>query len=91
MNFDCAALIKDSTGTTQILDIGASSHIMPHRNLLANYSEFYKLRKIHTADKGTFKALGVGTLIMPTKIHGKNVKIMLKDTLCSRHCLHPYL
>ena len=36
MNFNWAALIKDGTGTTQILDTGASSHMMPHRNLLAN-------------------------------------------------------
>ena len=76
MNFNCAALIKDGTGTTQILDTGASSHMMPHKNLLANYSEFFKPRKIHAADKGTFEALGIGTLVMPTKIHGKETKIM---------------
>ena len=81
MNFDCTALIKDGTGTTQILDTGASSHMMPHRNLLANYSEFSKPRKIHAADKGTFEALGIGTLVMPTKIRGKETKIMLRDTL----------
>ena len=28
MNFDCATLIKDGTGTTQILDTGASSHVV---------------------------------------------------------------
>ena len=81
MNFNCTALIKDSTGTTQILDTGASSHMTPHKNLLANYSEFSKPRKICAANKGTFEALGIGTLIMPTKIHGKNMRIMLRDTL----------
>ena len=81
MNFDCTTLIKDGTETTQILDTGASSHMTPHKNLLANYSEFSKPRKIRVADKGTFKALGIRTLIMPTKIHGKNTKIMLRDIL----------
>ena len=81
MNFDCTALIKDGTGTTQILDTGASSHMTPHRNLLANYSEFSKPRKIRAANKGTFEALGIGTLVMPTKICGKETKIMLRDTL----------
>ena len=81
MNFDCATLIKDGTGTTQILDTGASSHMTPHKNLLANYSEFSKPRKIHMADKGTFEVLGIRTLIIPTKIHGKETKIMLRDTL----------
>ena len=89
MNFDCTALIKDGIGTTQILDTGASSHMMPHRNLLANYSEFPKPRKIRAADKGTFEALGIGTLVMPTKIRGKETKIMLRDTICPRYCLHP--
>ena len=81
MNFNCTTLIKDSTGTTQILDTGASSHRTPHRNLLANYSEFAKPRKIRAANKGTFEALGISPLIMPTKIHGKETKIMLRDTL----------
>ena len=81
MNFDCTALIKDGTGTTQILDTRASSHMTPHKNLLTNYSDFSKPRKICAADKGTFEALGIRTLIMSTKIHGKETKIMFRDTL----------
>ena len=37
MNFNCAALIKDNSGMTQILDTGASTHMTPHKNLLADY------------------------------------------------------
>ena len=33
------------------------------------------------ADKGTFEALGSGMLVMPIKICGRDVNVMLKDTL----------
>ena len=36
---------------------------------------------MRAADKGTFEALGIGTLVMPTKIRSKETKIMLRDTL----------
>jgi hypothetical protein len=35
---------------------------------------------ISAANKGIFNALGVGTMILPAQINGKN-KIILKDTL----------
>ena len=81
MNFDCAALIKDNSGVTQILNTGASTHMTPHKNLLADYKKFPKPRKVHAADKGTFEALGSGMLVMPIKIHGRDVNVMLKDML----------
>ena len=81
MNFDCAALIKDNSGVTQILNTGASTHMTPHKNLLADYKKFPKPRKVHVADKGTFEALGSGMLVMPIKIHGRDVNVMLKDML----------
>ena len=37
INYDCVAFIKDSTGATVIIDIGASSHMTPHKNLLKIY------------------------------------------------------
>ena len=64
MNFDCDALIKDNSGVTQILHTGASTHMTPHRNLLADYKKFPKPRKVCVADKGTFEALGSSTLVI---------------------------
>jgi hypothetical protein len=81
MNFDCAALIKDGSGATEILDTGVSLHMTPHNNLLVNFKKFPMPRKVHAADKGTFEALGTSTLILPTKIQGRNVEVSLKDTL----------
>jgi hypothetical protein len=53
----------------------------PQKNLLVDYKKFPMLRKVHVADKGTFEALGTGTLILLTKIQGRNVEVSLKDTL----------
>ena len=40
INYDCIAFIKDSTGATVIIDMGASSHMTPHQNMLKNYQSF---------------------------------------------------
>ena len=40
INSDCAAFIKDSMGATVIIDMGASSHMTPHQNMLKNYQSF---------------------------------------------------
>jgi Pol polyprotein, beta-barrel domain/Integrase core domain/GAG-pre-integrase domain len=53
----------------------------PHFHLLENYKKFPRARKVRAADKGTFEALGIGTLVMPAKIRGRDIKIMLRDTL----------
>ena len=34
INFDCATLIKVSSGATVILDMGAISHMTPHQDML---------------------------------------------------------
>lgn len=46
INFNCAALIKDRSAAAIILDMGASSHMMPHQKLLRNYHSFTQPRKI---------------------------------------------
>ena len=51
-NFDSRALMSDTSGSVIILDTGASSHMMPHRDILNNYRAFPEPHKIHTADKG---------------------------------------
>ena len=66
INYDCVAFIKDSTGATVIIDMGVSSHMTPHKNLLKNYQNFPKPRTIRGADKGTFDALGTGHLKLST-------------------------
>ena len=76
-NFDCATLPQ----ATEILDTGVSSHMTPHLNLLQEYKNFLKARRLRAADKGTFKAYGTGTLVMPVKIKDKNVNVILRDTL----------
>ena len=81
INYDCVAFIKDSTGETVIIDMGASSHMTPHKNLLKNYQNFPKLRTIRGADKGTFDALGTGHLKLSTQVDGRTIDIQLKDTL----------
>ena len=40
INHNCTAIIKDGTGDTIILDMGASSHMTPHRMMLENYHSF---------------------------------------------------
>ena len=66
INYDSVALIKDSTGATVIIDIGESSHMTPHQNLLKNYQSFPKLRTIRGDDKSTFDTLGIGHLKLTT-------------------------
>jgi len=56
-NSECAALIKDGTGATIILDTGTSSHMSSHKELLKNFLSFSSPRKIRAADKETFDAL----------------------------------
>ena len=46
INIDCAALIKDGPGSTVIIDTGASSHMITHKNLLRDYQSFPKPRTI---------------------------------------------
>ena len=81
INIDCAALIKDGSGSTVIIDTGASSHMTPHKNLLKDYQCFPKPRTIRAANKASFNAFGTGTLFLTTNIKGKPVEIMLKNTL----------
>ena len=81
INSNCATFIKDSTGATIIIDMGASSHMTPHQNLLKNYQSFPKPRTIHAADKGTFDALGIGKLKLSTRVEGRSIDIQPKDTL----------
>ena len=81
MNFDCAALIKDGSGSTVIIDTGASSHMTPHKDLLKNYQSFPKPRIIQAANKASFNALGIGTLVLTNNIKGKMIDISLQNTL----------
>ena len=83
INFDCAALIKDGSGSTIIIDTGASSHITPHKNLLKNYQSFPKPRIIHAANKASFNGLGIGTLVLLNNINGKMIDISLRNTICT--------
>ena len=66
INYNCVAFIKDSTGATVIIDMGANSHMNPYKNLLKIYQNFPKLRTIEGADKGTFNALWTGHLKLST-------------------------
>ena len=66
INSNCAGFIKDSTGATVIIDMGVSSHMTPHQNLLKNYQSFPKPKTICVANKGTFDALGIGQLKLST-------------------------
>ena len=75
INYNCVAFIKDSTGATVIIDMGASSHMTPHQNHLKNYQGFPKPRTIRGADKGTFNALGTGHLKLTTQVGGKYIDI----------------
>ena len=81
INSNCAAFIKDSIGTTVIIDTGASSYMTLHQNMLKNYQSFPKLRTILAADKGTFNALEIEHLKLSTQVGGKLIDIQLKDTL----------
>ena len=80
-NFDSRALMSDTSGSVIILDTGASSHMMPHRDILNNYRAFPEPHKIHAADKGIFEALGSGKLVLHTMAQGKKAEITLKDML----------
>ena len=77
MNFDCSTLIKDNLRATQIVDTQANTH-MTHLNLLADYKNFPKPRKVsHTQwTKGPFEVFGSGTLVMPIRFRGKEMKVM---------------
>ena len=57
INYDSVAFIKDSTGATDIIDMGASRHMTPHQSLLKNYQSFPRPRTIRGADKGTFDVI----------------------------------
>ena len=46
INFNCVKLCRDDIGATEILDVGASSHMAPHLNLLVDYQMFVKPRII---------------------------------------------
>ena len=81
INYNCVAFIKEITGATVIIDMGVSSHMIPHQNLLKNYQSFPKPRTIRGANKGTFDALGTGHLKLTTRLGGKSIDIQLKDTL----------
>ena len=81
INYDCVAFIKDSPGAIVIIDTGASSHMIPHQNLLQNYQSFPKPSTIRGANKGTFNALGIGHLKLTTWVGEKSIDIKLKDTL----------
>ena len=81
INFNCATLIKDSSGATVILDTGVSLHMTPHQDMLKNYKNFLKPRTIWAADKGTFNALRTRQLRPKTKVKGKSVNLQLNDTL----------
>ena len=81
INFNCVAFIKDSTGATAIIDMGVSSHMTPHQNLLKNYQSFPKPRTIRGVDKGIFNALGIRHLKLTTLVGGRSINIQLKDTL----------
>ena len=75
INFDSAALIKDGSGSTIIIDTGT------HKNLLRDYQNFLKPRIIHAANKASFIALGIGSLVLTNNIKGKVIDISLKNTL----------
>ena len=81
INLDCTAIIKNGTGDTIILDTGASSHMMPHKVMLENYQNFSMPHTIQEADRGTFEAYGSGQLKITTRVKGKVVNLILKDTL----------
>ena len=66
INYDCVAFIKDSTGATIIIYMGASSHMTPHQIFLKNYQSFPKLKTIRGANKVTFDALGTRHLKLTT-------------------------
>ena len=66
INSNCVVFIKDSTGAAVIIDMGASCHMTPHKNLMKNYQSFSKPRSIRGADKGMFDALGTGHLKLST-------------------------
>ena len=85
INSDCVAFIKDSTGATVIIDMGASCHMTPHKNLLKNYQSFSKPRSIRGANKGTFDALGTGHLKLSTQIRWKTIDICYKYQLSHLH------
>jgi hypothetical protein len=53
----------------------------PHKYLLKDYRTFETPKHISVANKGIFNALGVGTMILPAQINGKNHRIILKNTL----------
>ena len=63
INFDCTALIKDSTGTTQILDTGASSHIVRH------LTRIYWKVTLNFPSQGRFMQLTKGPLRPWASVH----------------------
>ena len=81
INSDCVAFIQDSSGATVFIDMGASCHMTPQKNLLNNYQTFSKPRSIRGPDKGTFDALGTGHLKLSTQVGEKPIDIQLKNTL----------
>jgi hypothetical protein len=74
-------LTKNDLEFTHILDTGVSAHMAPHKNLLRSYKIFNTPKHISATNKGTFNALGVGTMVLPTKINGKDHNIISKDML----------
>ena len=81
INSDYPAFIKDKTGATVIIDMGASSRMTPHQNILKNYQSLPKLRTIHAANKDTYDARGTGHLKLSTQVGGKIIDVKLKDRL----------
>jgi hypothetical protein len=79
-NSETAFISKNGSEITYILDTGVSAHMTPHKNLLRDYQIFKMPKCISAANKGIFNGLGVGTMILPEQINGKN-KIILKDML----------
>jgi hypothetical protein len=53
----------------------------PHKNLLRSYKIFDSPKCISATNKGIFNTLGVGTMVLPTKINSNDHNIILKDTL----------
>ena len=80
-NYNCAALIEDSSGATITFDTGSSSHMTSQKELLKNYLKISSPRKIWVTDRGTSMSLGVSLMILTTNINGKLVDINLKNTL----------
>jgi hypothetical protein len=78
MNSETTCHLKSSSDVTHILDTGVNAHMTPQKNLLCN---FETPKCISVTEKGIFNALGVGTMILPAQINGKNHKITFKDIL----------